>query len=401
MSFVYLTYLEPISGVYEGQVIDVCAHLGRAHGVAVKLIAILSARDFEKQRNKLLVRESDAIAIRSWFGWRAWPLAHRVLHAQIARALPPHTKAVIARGPVAARIALDLKKRGRISRVGYDGRGAASAEWSEYSAAPSDTWRARMPEIERQAVLESDMRIAVSSALVQYWRDVFGYAENWHVVIPCTLSAHYMSLTPNQDEIACRRATLGIAPDQTVICYAGSQAEWQSIAKLDLWLYTMLESDPMLVLLMMTRADLSKTRTVQNYPGRVHQIWVNPDRVRETMEVADFGLLVREQSMTNRVAAPVKFAEYLAAGLKILISPEIGDYSKMVEDHDLGLVCDLASAPPALTSSKSQKDRIRLTKFANRHLIKAAYYNSYAKLLVALEVLYTRHSDTPSQDSEF
>lgn len=78
MALVYLTYLEPISGVYEGQVIDVCAHLRRARGVAVKLIAILSARDFEKQRNKLLAREPDAIAIRSWFGWRAWPLAHRV-----------------------------------------------------------------------------------------------------------------------------------------------------------------------------------------------------------------------------------------------------------------------------------------------------------------------------------
>ena len=230
MSLVYLTYLEPVSGVYEGQVVDVCAHLEAAHGVPIQLVAVLSARDFEKQRDKLLARAPEAIAIRSWFGWRVWPLARRVLRAQIARVLPPQTRAVLARGPVATRIALDLKKRRRISRVGYDGRGAASAEWSEYTVAPSDTWKARMAGIERQAVLASDMRIAVSSALARYWRDAFGYAGDRYVVIPCTLSAHHVSPAPDRDEIAGRRATLGMTPDQTVICYAGSGAEWQSIA---------------------------------------------------------------------------------------------------------------------------------------------------------------------------
>ena len=131
MSLVYLTYLEPISGVYEGQVVDVCEHLEAVHGVPVQLVAVLSPRDFETQRDKLIMRAPDAIVIRSWFGWRAWPLARQVLRAQIARTITPSTRAVLARGPIAALIALDLKKRGRISRVGYDGRGAISAEWSE------------------------------------------------------------------------------------------------------------------------------------------------------------------------------------------------------------------------------------------------------------------------------
>jgi hypothetical protein len=119
----------------------------------------------------------------------------------------------------------------------------------------------------------------------------------------------------------------------------------------------------------------------------VHQTWVKPDRVRGTMEVADYGLLVRERSTTNRVAAPTKFAEYLAAGLRVLISPEVGDYSELVQVHDLGIVCNLASAPPALASAGLKRDRPRLSHFADRHFMKAAHNDSYASVLAALGIV--------------
>lgn len=385
MPLAYLTYLEPVSGVYAGQVVDVCAHLEAAHGVPVQLVAVLSARDFDTQREKLLARAPTAITIRSWFGWKAWPLARRVLRARIASALAPNIRSVLARGPIATLIALDLKRRGLVSHVGYDGRGAISAEWSEYTVAPSKAWKTRIPAIERVAVEASDMRIAVSSALVEYWRETFGYSGDRHVVIPCTLSAHHLVQALDRKEIARRRAALGITPEQNVICYAGSEAEWQSMARLDPWLDALLTRDPEAALLMMTRADLAGTRVRQAHPDRVHQTWVTPDKVRETMEIADYGLLVRDRSVTNRVAAPTKFAEYLAAGLKVLISPEVGDYSEMVANEDLGVVCDLTAKPPVLAPPAADSDRRRLVDFAARNFMKSAYNDSYAALLAALD----------------
>ena len=47
---------------------------------------------------------------------------------------------------------------------------------------------------------------------------------------------------------------------------------------------------------------------------------------------------MRHDSITNRVSSPVKFGEYLQAGLKILISNHIGDYSRLVQENKLGLV---------------------------------------------------------------
>lgn len=385
MTLTYLTYLEQPGGVYEGQVIDVCANFEKAHGVPVQLVAVLSARDFEAQREKLLARAPGAIGIRSWFGWRAWPLARRMLRGRVARTVP-QGGAILARGVVAARLALDLKAAGRVGRVVYDGRGAVSAEWTEYNVAPDEVWKTRIRGLERAAVLESDARIAVSQALVDYWRETFGYKGDAHVVIPCTLSAHHIAKVPNAGEIARRRAALGVAPDHTVICYAGSQAEWQSITKLDPWLDAMLEREPKASLLMMTRADLSGMQVVSNHAERIHQTWVTPDKVSETMQLADFGLLVRDRTVTNRVAAPTKFGEYLAAGLQVMISPEVGDYSKMVEDNGLGVVCDLTDPPPELAPLLAAPKRSQLAAFAESHFTKPAHYDSYAALLARLGV---------------
>jgi hypothetical protein len=60
--------------------------------------------------------------------------------------------------------------------------------------------------------------------------------------------------------------------------------------------------------------------------------------VKDYLSISDYGILIREYSVTNKVASPTKFAEYLNAGLKVIISPEIGDFSAMVDKYNLGYV---------------------------------------------------------------
>jgi len=391
MTLAYLTYLEPISGVYEGQVIDVCNHIQDAFDVPTQLIAVLSPRDYPRQRDALLSRAPHARPIRSPFGWRAWPLARPFVAQQIAAALPGEARAIVGRGPVAAAFTRDLKSRRREFATGYDGRGAVAAEWSEYDVAPSRAWKARIAALEREAVQSSKMRMAVSNQLVDHWRRAFGYTGSCHAVIPCTLSVHHTRPIAGPEQLARRRSELGFSPGQTVICYAGSAAEWQSIRMLDPWLDALLAQDPQAALLMMTRADLSGTRVMSNHGDRVRQTWVTPEQVRQTMEAADFGLLVREPTVTNRVAAPTKFAEYLACGLKVLISPELGDYSQMVRDYDLGMICGLTEVPPAVAPT-TLLERGRLVAFAHEHFSKAAHARSYNRVLVALGCVESRPS---------
>jgi len=101
------------------------------------------------------------------------------------------------------------------------------------------------------------------------------------------------------------------------------------------------------------------------------------------MSIADYGFLLRERSLANAVAAPTKFAEYLAAGLKVLISPGVGDYSDLVEKHALGHVIDenrtdLPLAPTSL------EERERLICFGHDQFCKRRYRENYCELITGL-----------------
>jgi glycosyltransferase involved in cell wall biosynthesis len=58
------------------------------------------------------------------------------------------------------------------------------------------------------------------------------------------------------------------------------------------------------------------------------------------LKLGDVALLLREFSVVNRVASPVKFAEYLAAGLPVIITDGVGDCSTLVRRSRLGLVLE-------------------------------------------------------------
>ena len=67
-------------------------------------------------------------------------------------------------------------------------------------------------------------------------------------------------------------------------------------------------------------------------------ISVPHDRVPAYLAAGDGGLLLRERSLINEVASPVKFGEYLASGTPVIISDGIGDYSALTRRERVGLV---------------------------------------------------------------
>jgi len=54
----------------------------------------------------------------------------------------------------------------------------------------------------------------------------------------------------------------------------------------------------------------------------------------------DAGVLFRKNTLINRVAAPIKFTDYLTSGLLVIISADIGDSSDLVQKFDLGYITE-------------------------------------------------------------
>ncbi|MDQ3101430.1 MAG: glycosyltransferase, partial [Bacteroidota bacterium] len=115
------------------------------------------------------------------------------------------------------------------------------------------------------------------------------------------------------------------------------------------------------------------------------QRWLPHAQVHGVLAACDIGLLVRSRSVTNEVASPTKFAEYLHAGLPVLISENIGDLSELVQKDRLGWV----HSPPGLLALKkaSAHERYRLKQFSREHFTKGAYRAQYERILDRLKGL--------------
>jgi hypothetical protein len=90
-------------------------------------------------------------------------------------------------------------------------------------------------------------------------------------------------------------------------------------------------------------------------------------------------ILIRDDKVTNQVASPVKFAEYLAAGLQVLISPNIGDYSSFIKEYNCGKIVD-EKIPPL--KKISIEDRVKNIELATAYFKKDSplNYNAYNQL---------------------
>ncbi len=65
---------------------------------------------------------------------------------------------------------------------------------------------------------------------------------------------------------------------------------------------------------------------------------IKPLQAIKVLEEYDFGFLIRDNLILNRVASPLKFHEYCSAGVVPIITPYVGDFSKVVQEKGIGLI---------------------------------------------------------------
>jgi len=330
---IYLTYNDLPSGIFSSQVIDVVNFYNQKLNTKVKLVSLISFRQFFKNKKKIIQECPTAIVIPMFPGVHRWVLNYWLL-ACIFWILNPEK--IIGRSVLATKLAMKFQNKN--CKIIYDGRGAIAAEWNEYNVVSSDYLKNNILEWEKDVVLKSDFRIAVSNQLLEYWHTQFKYNSKNHVVIPCTLNHIYDQIYITDKSISDSRKLLGLNKGDTVFAYSGSLAGWQSFDLLYNFVSPILKSNFHNKILFLSDIDANIHKLQNEFSNQVVCKKVKPSEVPNYLIAADYGLLIREESITNKVASPVKFAEYLACGLKIIISDNLGDYSQYVLDHKCGFL---------------------------------------------------------------
>lgn len=369
---IYLTYNDQPSGIYNSQVIDLVNYLNSIQNTEkVKLVALISIRSFFKNKKLIKDRLPESIVFPMFPKPALWRLNYFILALFLSK-----NKIIMARGPFATSLALRLKASGKTQKVVFDARGAYKAELNEYDVVQNETIKKEILEIEKDVVLNSDFRLAVSNALVNYWKKEFNYNSDKHIVVPCTLSEEFNSEIPSNEKIKSIRKEIGFSDSDIVIVYSGSSAGWQSFTLVEKMLTEVFEKNSNVKLIWLTNHLDESSGFVKQNKDRIKTAWVKPEEVKKYLLAGDYGLLYRENSVTNQVASPVKFAEYLSCGLNVIISENLGDYSEFVKRNNCGTVGNIDSLANVSYHTKQQNH-----KLAAQYLTKQNYKTEYLKLL--------------------
>lgn len=250
------------------------------------------------------------------------------------------------RGPKATILALDAVRGRDMSRVIYDCRGFVGDEYayvrgynSMHAAPESVSARAfAIHRLELDAAARCNAMICVSHAMKEKVVADWAIEASKVAVVPCCTD---VSGVANAFFMRDRVRTQLQLDDKFVVAYCGSLESWQmpresmslfsAISRICKTAHLLaITTNPRGMVRLADDAGISADkRTILSVPQ---------SEVPGLLAAGDCGLLLREASIVNLVASPVKFAEYLAVGLPVVITEGIGDYSELVKSEGIGVV---------------------------------------------------------------
>jgi len=125
--------------------------------------------------------------------------------------------------------------------------------------------------------------------------------------------------------------------------YSGSSAKWQNVNGVIEFIkasessdyqirFNILTYNPEVFNKLIERNEISSNNvSIEN---------VEPNEVSVKLRNANFGVMIRENNLINNVASPLKFAEYLNAGLPVVISKGIGDTEEIIKKYNIGVILE-------------------------------------------------------------
>ncbi|MBI2162970.1 MAG: glycosyltransferase [candidate division NC10 bacterium] len=314
--------------------------------------------------------------------WHPLTWLHLVRFALQAWARNRAGTVLIGRNPVSL-LCLSLAALRHGTRLVLDYRGLLG---EEYVLQGKIARRGRiyhlLRRLERWAIRRADAILCVSERLRERtvrWQPA---TAGKIVVIPCC----YDPRVARRDEAAIQRLRAELSLDPAgdfVLTYAGSLSAWSPPEAILRMFHAFREVHARTRLLLLT-GDLEVARASFGDEAGILIRSVPHETIQHYLALADLGLLLRDRSSVNRVASPVKFAEYLACGVPVLVSPGVGDCPGIARRERVGYVLDedveLSRIVSEIRASRSDF-RVRCREAAARYFDGDAYLALYGKLV--------------------
>lgn len=348
---IFFCFNERYNGIFKSQVIEVLKTYNDL-GFKIKLISIISLRNFFVERKKIKKEYHFSLVLPMFPFLKFWTVNKYFLRFFLKK-----SELIISRGIFATNLVFLTKLEN--CKVIYDGRGAITSEQKEYGVYNGTGLENKIFNIEQKAILNSNYRISVSEKLLEYWKKDFQYTSKNHVIIPSC--ANYKLESKDFTE-------KNINNDEIIIVFCGSSSKWHSFEIMVSHFERFLKYSPKIKIIILSKINNHIVDLINKFPNRVSQDWVDASKISKILIKADYGYVYRIQTKTNYVASPVKIAEYLSCGLKLLISDNLGDYSRLVQENSFGFNLDSPFFNYSSINKVSLPEKMRISSFAKNNL---------------------------------
>lgn len=188
---------------------------------------------------------------------------------------------------------------------------------------------------DQRILASADWLIFVSKAMHQYYVDKFQFQMPNYSIIPCATRASYQYDLTERSRL---REQFGIT-EKLVFCYVGSAAPYQLISEMCALFMQVHEEDKNTFFLVISHHQDEFRGAIRQYnidPESYQVMTVEHEKLFNLLQIGDIGLLLRSNSLVNRVASPTKFAEYCLCGLPVITTEYVGDISRLVNEFHIG-----------------------------------------------------------------
>jgi glycosyltransferase involved in cell wall biosynthesis len=208
----------------------------------------------------------------------------------------------------------------------YDGRKPSVVEYDERA--------------EKQALKSADAVICVSASLSRHLQSKYGFRYR-ELVLPCAVDTGLFRFSLRHRNRL--RSKWHLNDDQPVFVHSGGAQRYQQLgvmARLFREVLRIMPASKMLLLVWPSSRDtVAQTFRLAGVPQESFLICSTDHwRVFAFLSAADIALLIREDSIVNRVASPTKFGEYLACGVPVVASPHVDAVRDAIKQGRVGFL---------------------------------------------------------------
>lgn len=367
-------------------------------GLSTLAISIVSRRRLVSRQETQINDHLNVLVLPASVPGLPWAILRLLLKAWVVLASKKVEAIVISGSPLLILVPI-LKKIAPRTPILWDIHGAAE-ELIEGTGFSLRNQMIRLLIYKTQKTLErmlgnkTNAVLVVSRQMAQYVQEDLGVRHP--LVVPCGVDLREWPQANDHAEIRKKiRSELSFG-DELVFVYSGSLAPWQCFEETVAFFSKFYSLDPQARLLVLT-AEVEKAKGAlkkSDLPqDAVRVTFVAAESVPFYLMAADVALLLRKQNVTNRVASPNKFAEYLAAGLFIITGQAVGDISQMVLENNLGVLID-PDRIPGLPTEQLLHIKGRLERERGDYLLKQKRRNlaeetlSWDKIIKELEPIF-------------